>query len=293
MDNTKKAFIPGRKTNNSQSAGMSKGVTNKPASGTTATPRGKEVTLETSTQNVFTPGMPDLPEGLDIPDVLSFQTAQERDQPPHLPEATEPEYSDIEDLVDLGAPYGPDNLPDRGAYKEILVEFPACMPFSSFGENITDTGLDRLEKIFALAGRHRQALRLGEATLRQPIYSAYGKLVSRKERRDLFKEEMDILRELLSNLYYFDNGIDQSGFALQKIILVSLNQRLKLHRSEAEEDLIISGEGIPALPKWGLNGKADEFWSANDFEILGACYRREVENFLAYLAEHHDFTKAR
>ena len=45
------------------------------------------------------------------------------------------------------------------------MEFPVCMPFSSFGESVTDTGLDRSEKIFALAGRHRQALQLGEATL--------------------------------------------------------------------------------------------------------------------------------
>ena len=61
-----------------------------------------------------------------------------------------------------------------------------------------------------------------------------------------------------------------------------LNHRLKLRRNEAKEDLIVSGEGIPPLLRWGLNGKADEFWSANDFEILGACYWREVENFLAF-----------
>lgn len=102
---------------------------------------------------------------------------------------------------------------------------------------------------------------------------------------------MDILKELLTNLYYFNSGTNQAGFALQKIILVNLNHRLKLRRSDAEEDLIISGEGIPNLPRWGLSGKANEFWTANDFEILGACYRREVENFLAYLAKHHDFAK--
>ena len=98
-----------------------------------------------------------------------------------VPGINETDYPDVEDLIDLGAPFGPDNLPDRGAYKEILVEFPTCMPFSSFGESITDTGLDRSEKIFALAGRHCQALQLGEAALWWPIYSSYGKLVSRKE----------------------------------------------------------------------------------------------------------------
>ena len=117
--------------------------------------------------------------------------------------------------------------------------------------------------------------------------------MSRKGWKDLFKEEMDILKELLSNLYYFNSGTNQVGFTLQKIILVNLNHQLKLRRNEAEEDLIINGEGIPQLPRWGINSKADEFWSANDFEILGVCYRREVENFLVYLAEHHDFVNTK
>ena len=292
MDSTK-ASKPGRKTNNSQSAGMTKGTSNTTTSGTTNTPRGREATLETNTQNIFTPGMPDMPEGIEIPETSSFLTAQEEDQRTPVPVTVEPEYPDIEDLTELGSPFAPEDLPDRGSYKEVFVEFPACMPFSSFGESVSDTGFDRSERIFALARRHRRALQLGEAALRRPVYSSYNKVVSRKGRKDLFKEEMDILKELLSNLYYFNSGTNQVGFALQKIILVNLNHRLKLRRNEAEEDLIVNGEGIPQLPRWGINGKADEFWSANDFEILGACYCQEVENFLAYLAEHHDFVKTK
>ena len=72
-----------------------------------------------------------------------------------------------------------------------------------------------------LAGRHRQALQLGETVLRQPIYSLYNKVVSCKRRKDSFKEEMGILKELLSNLYHFQSATNQAGFALQKIILVN------------------------------------------------------------------------
>ena len=61
-----------------------------------------------------------------------------------------PDHPDVEDLVDLGALFRPDNLPDQGGYIEVLVGFPACMPFLLFGESITDMGLDRSEKIFAL-----------------------------------------------------------------------------------------------------------------------------------------------
>ena len=74
MDNTRKASNPGRKTNNSQSAGM-KGTSSTPASGTTNMPHRKEAILETNTQNMFTPGTPDMPEVLDIPETSSFQTA--------------------------------------------------------------------------------------------------------------------------------------------------------------------------------------------------------------------------
>ena len=132
MENTKKAVNSSRKTNNSQSAGMSQGTINKPIPGTTNMPRAKEKVLDTSTQNVFTPGMPDISEGLDIPEALSFQTAQEREQQTPIPETTdETGYPNIKDLVDIGTLFAPEDLPDRGAYKEILVEFPSCMPFSS------------------------------------------------------------------------------------------------------------------------------------------------------------------
>lgn len=112
MENTKKSSHLGRRTNNSQSAGMTKGTNNTPVSGTTTTPRGKEAKLETSTQNVFTPGTPEITEGLEVPEALSFQTAQERDQPSIIPEMVEPEYPDVEILVDLGAPFAPEDLPD-------------------------------------------------------------------------------------------------------------------------------------------------------------------------------------
>ena len=167
MDNTKKSSNPGRKTNNSQSAGVTRGTPINPVSGTTNMPRGRGTILENNMQTVFMPGMPDIPEELDIPEVLSFQTVQEQEQDQQMPIPTtlEPEYPGIEDLIELGAPFAPEELPDRGSYKEILVDFPACMPFSSFGESITDTGLDRSEKIFTLAGRHCLALQLGETAL--------------------------------------------------------------------------------------------------------------------------------
>ena len=39
-----------------------------------------------------------------------------------------------------------------------------------------------------------------------------------------------------------------------------------------------------------MSGKADKFWTANDFEIIGACYCHKVENFLTYVGDHHEST---
>ena len=55
----------------------------------------------------------------------------------------------------------------------------------------------------------------------------------------------------------------------------------------------MSGEGIPSMLHWGLTGKVDKFWMPNDLKILGACYRCEVENFLTYLSNHHEFFTAK
>lgn len=119
---------------------MTKGMPAVSTSGTTNTPRGKETILETSTQNVFTPGTPDFPEPVDMPDALSFQTAQERDEGIPIQETVGTDDPDIEDLNELGAPFAFEDLPDRGSYKEVFVEFPSCIPFSSFGESLLTRG---------------------------------------------------------------------------------------------------------------------------------------------------------
>lgn len=108
MDSTK-ASKSGRKTNNSQSAGMMKGASTTTASGTMNMPHRREVTLETNMQNVFTPGTP-MPEWIEIPETSSFLTAQEEDQQTSVPVSIEPEYSDIEDLGELGSLFTPEDL---------------------------------------------------------------------------------------------------------------------------------------------------------------------------------------
>ena len=282
----------GRKTNNSQSAGMTSSTSNAP------------IVASSVPQN--TPQVRNLPEPEDddtrqTPETfLSASSGGQVVEPFKDPEELENEESrsdhnlgmgDFEELTEMGSPYRTSDLPsDRDAYSEITIEFPSCKAFSSYGDS--EKGLKKSEKVFSTGGRHLQALKLGEVSLRRPISGSIGKNMSRNERKKVFSEELGILNDLLTNLYCFKDG-NRVGFAIQKIILINLNQRLRACQDRAEEDLIMTGEGIPSIPRWGLNGKADEFWTANDFEILGACYRREVENFLTYLGEHHEFASTR
>ena len=285
-DGTKKI---GRRTNNSQSAGMTSGTSNTPGM---KSPIPQEVlptnTLPEMENDEMRPISENAPSGEQGAEPFEDPADQEEDD-------LRSDYSlglvEFGELTELGTPYRPNDLPlDQNAYSEVTIEFPSCKAFSSYGD--TEKGLKKSERVFSTAGRHLQALKLGETSLRRSISSYPGKNMSRNERKKIFTEELAILNELLTNLYCFKDE-DRVGFALQRIILVNLNQRLRARREQAEEDLIMTGDGIPSIPRWGLTGKADEFWNANDFEILGACYRREVENFLTYLSDHHEFPATR
>ncbi|KAJ7820577.1 hypothetical protein B0H14DRAFT_3472230 [Mycena olivaceomarginata] len=45
----------------------------------------------------------------------------------------------------------------------------------------------------------------------------------------------------------------------------------------------------PTIPTWGRNEDPLTFYAAYEFEILGICYRAEVEHFLTIVYEHFDF----
>ncbi|EDR10742.1 uncharacterized protein LACBIDRAFT_324609 [Laccaria bicolor S238N-H82] len=278
----------GRKTNNSQSAGMAGGTSTTPGiTSSTSQVVPPTNTLPEAENDEARPISESAPSGGQHVESFEGPADQEEDD-------IRSDYSlglvEFGELTELGGPYRASDLPsDRSAYSEITIEFPSCKAFSSYGD--MEKGLKKSEKVFSTAGRHLQALKFGETSLRRSISNYPGKNMSRN-RKKVFTEELGILNELLTNLYCFKDE-ERIGFALQRIILVSLNQRLRLRREQAEEDLIMAGYGIPSIPRWGLTGKADEFWNANDFEILGACYRREVENFLTYLSDHHEFPDTR
>ena len=73
---------------------------------------------------------------------------------------------------------------------------------------------------------------------------------------------------------------DIKGVAPNPDVLASIGKKLTLLREEAGDYLVEQGMAIPRLPSWGKNNDLEQWWNINDFEILCASYRHEVEGFL-------------
>lgn len=171
-----------------------------------------------------------------------------------------------------------------GTYEEVTVNFDACAPVSSFGpDGDYNAGI--------LKGRHLRALALGKKALDRSPISDSPRSLSRKEERNVFALELSILNELLTMVLKYEDE-SSIGLAIRKELLVKLNKLLLHKRSMTTEAFRLIGEGPPNIPLWAYDGRI-EYWPPNDFEILGAYYRYEVETFLAHLADHFEFGQTR
>ena len=69
-------------------------------------------------------------------------------------------------------------------------------------------------------------------------------------------------------------------------VLAFITKKLSMLRDEARDYLVENGLAVPKLPLWGKNNNPEEWLNANDFEILSAAYRHEVEGFLKRVAPY-------
>lgn len=82
---------------------------------------------------------------------------------------------------------------------------------------------------------------------------------------------------------------DGYGYSIRRDYYSKLQSILLQVRGKLGEILLANGIPIPDLPFWGPRGDLDEFYLPIDFEILGICYRTEVERFLFTFDEHYNF----
>ena len=79
------------------------------------------------------------------------------------------------------------------------------------------------------------------------------------------------------------NFEDINGVAPNPDVLASIGKKLTQLREEAGDYLVEQGMAIPRPPCWGKNHDLEQWWTINNFEILCASYRHEVEGFLKTL----------
>lgn len=146
----------------------------------------------------------------------------------------------------------------------------------------------------SLQDRLVQAYALGSAYLgRDEAFIDFTKHshLSRNEEKIFFTEE-SVLEHLL--LRPFVSGTGQNKlFSADSDAYYELTNILEARRYTAEPSLRAQRVVPPPIPIWGRDTSSISCaYTLNDFEILGACFRREVEHFLVQLAQHHKFTRS-
>ncbi|KAF8991304.1 hypothetical protein BDQ17DRAFT_309206 [Cyathus striatus] len=171
--------------------------------------------------------------------------------------------------------------PDEMHIHEVEVGIPAFTPPTYIPHVKSMPPADLWDRI-------ELALKLGRLALKRPLRS---RSLSRREEQ-LFEKELSMFRDVLTFILQVGFRDGTVGYCISKPRLHKLMKKLKRRRDEAQDSLVLQCVRIPCLPVWGRNGDISEIWERNEFEILAACFRVEVEGFLGYLADFHEFDTA-
>ncbi|PPQ78674.1 hypothetical protein CVT24_002263 [Panaeolus cyanescens] len=180
----------------------------------------------------------------------------------------------------LGKVTGPvEDVVDPENPKRYYYTFPSCiLEHDLHGKE---------EEVSKMKERYNRAIGLAERYVGKQIkvdddihhFTRSGKIYLR--------HSLEILTALFSNLYQSHN-VKMHCFKLDPEIYADLTTELLRLRKENDEGLVALGLAKPALPRWGRSGDVyDEYWSANDFEVLAAGYRAQIEMYLQTLLLAH------
>lgn len=159
--------------------------------------------------------------------------------------------------------------------KMAFIQLPGCTSPRDL-KNRAD--LDRVEDAIVEGQHHLQR-----------VPENNDEVLTRKQENDYFPKECTLLDRLVANVRTLVIGPTAYAYAIEPETLLRLSELLIHRRRTASDSLLLQNKPLPDIPRWGPYGDPSSFRELNEFEILGACYRREVECFLAYLATYHKF----
>ncbi len=145
-----------------------------------------------------------------------------------------------------------------------------------------------------LRDRLDTAIRFGRDHLRNRFalykYKASHNFLTRNQ-ESAFTYELRALRDVVTNVWVDYCDESETHYYLDKDAYFKLRTLLDSCANIASSSFYTAGKQSPPVPIWGLDTSYITFeYNANDFEILSACFRREVECFLSdLLAVHADF----
>ncbi|KAJ7633537.1 hypothetical protein DFH06DRAFT_1139874 [Mycena polygramma] len=172
------------------------------------------------------------------------------------------------------------NFNDIEAPMPCVVDIPSLKPVSQIG---------RTPEIQA---RRVDALQLGSKAIDKPALIDAA-VASRRLFLSVFSKELNLLERVLTHLEHIRVGSPSpsspTGYRVQQPEFRLLMRTLWNTRSVAEDSFRLLGSSVPRLPSWGNDDDILDFHNENDFEILGVCFRAEVEQFLVSLDKVHDF----
>ncbi|OJT11428.1 Retrovirus-related Pol polyprotein from transposon 297 [Trametes pubescens] len=134
-----------------------------------------------------------------------------------------------------------------------------------------------------------QAAAYGYRYLDRPHLAARNlKQLTTYQRRNIFPIEMGKLDAIVFTPWKVRPN--KEGYWPDHEDLNELRNMLEARRYAAEGDYRQLRKAPPSIPFWGRDLYANGYvHTVNDFEILGVCFRREVEYFLARLSEVHQY----
>ncbi|KAF8202748.1 hypothetical protein K438DRAFT_1580944, partial [Mycena galopus ATCC 62051] len=183
-------------------------------------------------------------------------------------------------LEDYNGPVEEDSVDNTAPVEKLSVRVPTLRPLSKIGNNSL------------ILARRSEALAKGATGTGKDFLLGASK-ASRRLFQYVFPKELEMLDTLLTEVERLEVYGKDGGFRVEKTryrLLLRILQRL---RARAEDAFRIDGKTPPPLPTWGDDEDIFNVYEKNAFEILGVCFRVEVENFLVLLDKYYNFSEGK
>ncbi|KAJ7097358.1 hypothetical protein C8R44DRAFT_949411 [Mycena epipterygia] len=188
----------------------------------------------------------------------------------------------LDPLEDLAGALDQDDIDKSAPILTVDLDLPTLRSVAKIGNNRQ------------IKSRRNEALIKGLKTIGKNHLLSAG-LATRRLFMAVFPDEL----ELLDNLFSYAQTRKMTGFMGTlgyRLVIDDYQVLLRVlftRKVVAEDSFRMAGKTPPPLPSWGSDDDLDEYYSANDFEILAVCFRAEVENFLYTLDRYYDFVSGR